>query len=212
MYLIQVGFIEMGEYLKWQKRQEYNKQWQESHKEHVKEWRKQYYVAHRQEILDKYHKWYEKNKEELLVSRSILHQEAKPKRGHVLSEREAGFLEGLIDGEGCISWRHHKHKTKSWVFILNITNLNEALIRKTHSIIGEGTVRPRIHKGSRQTVWVYVCSAESLRWLLPQLDLIVKAEEKYKALKALALIKSTPRLSHKTPKYYEELASILVKS
>lgn len=63
-----------------------------------------------------------------------------------LSPTQAAYLAGLIDGEGCISYRMEKDSRpidgpKRYPSLkVDITNTNEELIRWTEAIVGDGYV------------------------------------------------------------------------
>lgn len=193
----------------WKK--QYNEAWQLNHVEHRKRWRKDYYEQNRDACLARGDRWYEKNKEALLAGRSKAKIERKLHEAHkTLSEYERGFLEALIDGEGCLHARIHKNG-KTWLFNLIINMTNEEILNKAKQIIGEGRINHRVYRiPRRKPSWTYVASANTLRWLLPQLNLIVKREKKERILGALNLVFLTPRYSQKNEEYYRKLEEVML--
>ena len=195
-----------------QRKAEYHRQYRERNREQIKKQRRGYYELHHTEILTKGRKRYNQTKEELLNNRSRLNLARKLQAKHkVLTDYERGFLEGIIDGEGCL-YTGLNSNGKTRLFNLLISMTNKEILEKTRTIIGEGIVRgPRSadRRGHRLPEWTYIASANTLRWLLPQLRLIVKEDKKEKILTALNLVMLTPRLSQKTPEYYKQLEVIL---
>jgi hypothetical protein len=115
-----------------------------------------------------------------------------------LAEWERGWISGLVDGEGTIyfsksvnlpSKGFHIYLTK-----LKITNTAKELLEKVKEIIGVGWIGeyPYVDKrGNRKAVYQYEVGHNVMRWLLPQLTLIVKRKQKELVLEALALLRES---------------------
>lgn len=103
-----------------------------------------------------------------------------------LSRYEKGFLEAAIDGEGSLTvYRRGDVGKGIAVCRLSISNTNLEFLEKCQEIIGAGTiVRKRQERG-----YEYRCRANSLRRLLPQLDLIIKRDRAEKMLEILGSVK-----------------------
>lgn len=116
--------------------------------------------------------------------------------GNTLSEYEKGFLEGLIDGEGSlkVDRRYDGKGTVSCVLI--ISNNYLPLLQKAQKIIGDGSIQPVNQRGHRKDGSPYDAHyelrvyANALRWLLPQLNLMVKEDRRKKMLEILSLIRN----------------------
>jgi len=114
-----------------------------------------------------------------------------------LNEYEVGFLEGVIDTDGSInirrSKRYDREGSRGWEpqVRLTVSNNSVELLRKVKQIIFErtGYTTKLAHKKGSDN-WEYrIYSSEVLRWLLPQLNLIVKREKQRKAIELLNLMK-----------------------
>lgn len=115
-----------------------------------------------------------------------------------LNEWEKGWLSGLIDGEGTLyfsktikanSRGFHVYLTK-----LQIVNSNRELLEEVKKVIGVGWIgeHPYIDKkGNRKPIYRYEAGANVMRWLLPQVNLIVKRRQKEIVLEALNLLRQT---------------------
>ena len=124
-----------------------------------------------------------------------------------IGERDLGWIEGIIDGEGCLglyssplrpSKKNPKH-TRRWLPLLTITNTNLAIINRAKRIIGYGSVHYRkpVHERDKP-FYHYAIGANGLRYLLPQLSLTAKEKQRLLLLSALELVQSHDRF-HGTP-------------
>ncbi len=106
-----------------------------------------------------------------------------------LSDYERGWLECLVDGEGCLYFgvRYERERLRSWRAALHIGNKSRPFLEKAMKICGAGSIYGYRAKGNRKHAWQYVLYGETLRSLLPQLDLIVKREQKTLLMKALQI-------------------------
>ena len=71
----------------------------------------------------------------------------------MITELELGWLAGIFDGEGCVSVTNTaglSRKQHQWSAIVNMTD--EDVVRRFHSIIGIGNVRPEPHP-PHKTSW-----------------------------------------------------------
>ena len=104
-----------------------------------------------------------------------------------LSDYEKGFIEALIDSEGCLTINFLKQKTSSNFRIrclLEITNVNLEILQKARKIIGGNIILKKL-KPPRKDVYVLHVSHNNLRKYLPLLDLIVKKRQKEIVLEVL---------------------------
>jgi hypothetical protein len=108
-----------------------------------------------------------------------------------LSDYERGYLEALIDGEGSLSLIFAKQVTSPRPRVdirISITNINREILDKVKGIVGGGNISRKTPKGNRKPVYCYQASPTIIRWLLPQLNLIVKREQKQIILEALSML------------------------
>jgi len=122
----------------------------------------------------------------------------------MLTKYERGFLEGLIDGEGCLYvYRSQQQKKwKHWHVRLAISNNSKELLEKVERIVGKGSWACKNGKS-----WELRYSSNTLRWLLPQLSLIVNRAKKERVLKVLEILK-WGRNRFTTP-YDDKISAIL---
>ena len=113
----------------------------------------------------------------------------------VFSERERGFLEGLIDGEGSLTLR----KVEKWFCPeIAINNTSLALLEKAKNIINEDVnivmAKGRLFtQGERQQIYVLgVRAVNQIINLLTQITLTAKNEQQKLLLNACYLIKNKP--------------------
>lgn len=106
-----------------------------------------------------------------------------------LSERQLGWLEGLIDGEGCLSISKLKSYKQTWTLTVHISNTNRQIIEKIKKVIGYGTITTNISKNkSHKPVWVYYLPRKVIKPLLSRLHLIVKEKQRELILEAAKLL------------------------
>jgi hypothetical protein len=112
---------------------------------------------------------------------------------HILTDYERGFIEGAIDFEGHLSIfrvsKVHQH-TRYFQTIGRVFNTNLPILRKIKSTLDEEpTISPS--SGNLGPNWKPIYRANintsTLRWLLPQLGLIVKRKQQLAILDFLNL-------------------------
>ena len=111
----------------------------------------------------------------------------------MLTERQKGWLEGIIDSDGslCLS-KHRRSNTKrgyTWDLVLQIDSINKEFLEKIKEVIGEGAIRRRAKPKNPTWTrgWCYYMTANGLRRLLPKIRLIVKEKQRTLLLEALSL-------------------------
>jgi hypothetical protein len=109
----------------------------------------------------------------------------------VLSSYEKGFLEGLIDGEGCICLS--KTKTKSSYAALkpecSISNTCFNLLRKAQKIMQGGAINSVKRQSPKHNkCYLLKIGANTMRIILPQIRLIVKEHKRKTMLKVLKIL------------------------
>lgn len=122
------------------------------------------------------------------------------KRQKSLTDFERGYVSGFIDGEGSLELRRQGQR---WQISLAVTNTNRAAIVQLHDLIGEGSVRGTIPGGGdRKKVWRLTVYGGTLRWLLPQLRLIVKGNH------ALLISRAIDLAWHRNGLHRDELVAL----
>lgn len=107
-----------------------------------------------------------------------------------LSDYERGFLEGVIDGEGCIGLYKKKRdnpKGFSWIVTVKISNTNKAFLEKAKMICGnKGAISlcsPAFN--ATRDFYDYRIPVDTCKVILPQLRLIIKEEQRLLMIDAL---------------------------
>jgi hypothetical protein len=112
---------------------------------------------------------------------------------HELTNYERGFVEGAIDFEGHLTiFRVSKTRPRAKYFqtIGRVTNTNLEILKKVKSILDdEPTIKPST--GNEGPKWKpsYIANinTSTLRWVLPQLKLVVKRRQQKAILEFLNL-------------------------
>ncbi len=102
-----------------------------------------------------------------------------------MTQRDLGWLEGLIDGEGgfCI-WTSRNAKT----FNIEVAIYNTCfpLLKRVKRIVGDGSIRKHAKQDKKhKTCYTYKFTYSTLKKLLPKLKLIVKERQRKIVIKAL---------------------------
>lgn len=110
----------------------------------------------------------------------------------VLSAYERGWMEAFIDGEGSLSLCYGRQKTSPRPRIdirIDISNTNLEILKRAQQIWGGGSISTfEYTDGNRKRQYRLSCRSTIIREILPQLNLIVKREQKNLILEALSLI------------------------
>lgn len=110
------------------------------------------------------------------------------------TEWERGWLEGLIDGEGAIGMSKIREPGHGRGFVwrpyVTISNTCFPLMEKlSHVLGGVGVyIAERPGRGNRRTAYGIRVTPGRIRWLLPQLKLVVKEQQRLLVLEALKLV------------------------
>jgi len=104
-----------------------------------------------------------------------------------LTPRFKGYLEGLIDGEGCIGL--YKEKTKygniTYKPEFSIANNDVAILKRIQKALGYGTVALQ---GKGKKCYAFRLKAGGMRDLLPNLKLFIKEDQRKTMLKVLPIL------------------------
>jgi hypothetical protein len=102
------------------------------------------------------------------------------------TDYERGWLEALIDGEGSILVHRDRKKQRGWL-VFSISNTNRALLLKAQSLIG-GKIRPYSDPNPRsRRQYLLAVYGKTLEWVLPQITLIVKEQQRQISLEIIHL-------------------------
>jgi hypothetical protein len=109
-----------------------------------------------------------------------------------LTDRQLGYLEGIIDGEGCLSLSHEAIASgnKTYKPELTITNTNLPTLQMIQSWIG-GSITTSVKKTTLHPNWK-TCYAlrlksEAMREILPLLKLTIKESQRLLLLELLEI-------------------------
>lgn len=131
-----------------------------------------------------------------------------------MSERELGWLEAAIDGEGTLTLHRNKYSRPvkrgfAWVPRLMISNTNLEFLNRARAIIGGGSIQSNRRKTPRKTCYALVVTSNPMRLILPQLRLIIKERHRVLLLEALALITQVrpvkPEADARLEEIYQEI-------
>jgi Fe2+ or Zn2+ uptake regulation protein len=130
------------------------------------------------------------NKKIQTKRRILIKKIVKLKQPRILTDAERGWLEGVIDGEGCICL--HKHFVKNnrfqWIISLAIANTNLDLCKRVNkSIDGSIFVTPENKEMNQKEKYTFNANRKSIKLILPQLKLTVKEKQRRLILQALVL-------------------------
>ena len=105
-----------------------------------------------------------------------------------MNRHDKGYLEGIIDGEGCLCLYKYKMKSGNFTYVpeLTIANKNKRMLEKIKRIIKSGNIY-KLHQ--RQSyIYAYKIQSTGLKKLLPRLKLIIKEKERQLMLKILKIL------------------------
>lgn len=116
------------------------------------------------------------------------------------SEYERGFLEGVIDSDGCLHFAKYKRSMRprgfQWSARLLIGNTNRSLLEKIQKIVGFGHIHKIPVKKGKQP-YVYQLGSKPLLNLLLQIRLTVKEKQRLLFIEAIRLL--SEHRHHHTP-------------
>jgi hypothetical protein len=80
----------------------------------------------------------------------------------MLREADIGYMAGLFDGEGSITYKKYKEKKKTgtyncWRIVMEISMTDKAVLVWFHEMLGCGTLRKKPRLGHK-TQWRWRCS------------------------------------------------------
>lgn len=125
--------------------------------------------------------------EKNMRKKELKFQEMLKDKMRILSEHERGFIEGMIEGEGCLTMYG---RPSGWDVSLVIASTTPQLLERIHQVIGSGLLirhRPKNLKWKPRFTLKF--SHNTMRWLLPQLSLITKEKQRLLVLEALSLMR-----------------------
>jgi len=130
-----------------------------------------------------------------------------------LTNYEKGYLEGLIDGEGCISLTQRNSGYSVVRPEVVISNTNLKLINKVKKITG-GNISTMYHKNPKhKTCYSLKFTSKIMKEILPQLRLVIKEHKRKTILKILVILKKRQHgIGRWYPDYSRKKLLKLVKS
>jgi hypothetical protein len=125
----------------------------------------------------------------VLVDPDSFWRDGPPQNGRRLTDYERGWLEALIDSEGCIYFglRYERGALRSWYTAVKAGNKNRKFLEKAVRIVGGGALNPQKVRGNREGSWQVTWHASIIRRFLPELDLVVKRRQKELMLEVLRM-------------------------
>jgi hypothetical protein len=116
---------------------------------------------------------------------------------NVLDAYGKAFVEATIDTEGYISMFKHKDKRVKvsergffWKVVVGVNMTSKAFLDKLQSICGCGKIYSYTDKRNPncKELYAWILRPNEIRELLPQLQLVIKEEQRVLALEALRLL------------------------
>jgi len=120
-----------------------------------------------------------------------------------LTERELGYLEGILDGDGTITLCRQKRKRNwgdrsylknySYYPLVQISNTNIRILQRVKELLGEGTIAPSKwiaeHRPKSKIPYRYLMTRSLMREILPQISLVAKEVQRLMLIDALEILK-----------------------
>lgn len=117
-----------------------------------------------------------------------------------MNPRDLGWLEGIIDGEGSLGLYKRQEKACvnqgfTWIPRLAVEATSNEMIQRVREVVGEGAIYNRpARTPQNKATYLYIASSNTLRTLLPQLQLTVKDGQRVLLVEALGIITRNGRL------------------
>ena len=110
-----------------------------------------------------------------------------------VARRDLGWLEGLIDGEGCLSLYKTKRETIrgfQWYSSVVINNTDRRLLEHAQKIIGGGHLNGPYRNGNPnwKPIYMFRIGPNLQRKWLPRLHLITKEQHRLLLIETLSLL------------------------
>jgi len=116
-----------------------------------------------------------------------------------LTEREKGWLEGIIDGEGYLAFLLNKNKKSKngyvWVIYLSVTNTNLKICEKVLQIFshegykGGNITNKNMKNPKHKKAYCFMSRQFALEKILSQIKLVSKERQRELVLKGLEMLK-----------------------
>lgn len=131
----------------------------------------------------------------------------------MLTDYEKGFVEGVIDTDGCITIYKHRHKaSRGWhaKVLLSVSNCNDNLLKKFQNIVGGGTIIKKPNKtGGIYEYRLQQYGENGCKKLFPQITLIVKEERRLYAFKIWKHIEGSSLNRNRGVTYEKKLEQLM---
>lgn len=128
-------------------------------------------------------------------------------------QRDLGWLEGILDGEGslCLSRRNRKNAIGGYIYVplVSIVSTDIRLLERTKLIIGKGSISSArgIRRLGKRLAFQYVITSRVIRNLFPLLRLTSKERQRKLLLEAVRLL-GKQRNQYTTKTHYDRLDEI----
>lgn len=120
-----------------------------------------------------------------------------------LTERELGYLEGILDGEGTVTLCRQKRKRnwgdrsylKNYCYapLVSVANTNTKILQYIKDLLGGGTISPSKalarQRPKSKILYKYIMTRPLMREILPQLELVAKETQRLMLIDALEILK-----------------------
>lgn len=126
-----------------------------------------------------------------------------------------GWIEAVIDSEGCIFLVRYKRSYQDWYNYqptLSISNTSLEFLETFNDLVGDtGFINLQPSHENRKTCYRLMFSGYALRELLPNITLIVKEKQRLLLIEALKVLSTGGRGVHISKEYEEVLYEIYCK-
>jgi hypothetical protein len=145
-----------------------------------------------------------------------------------LTEREKGWLEGIIDGEGYLAILKNKNKNSKngyvWSMYLSVTSTRREICEKllklfsNEKYVGGNIIKKPAKNKNCKDAYYFMAKRYSAKRILPQLNFVIKERHRELLIKALDLVEKyrigeyfmggngrPPEVENEIIKLYEEM-------
>lgn len=120
-----------------------------------------------------------------------------------LSERDAGYFAGLIDGEGTVTLTR-KHSTQNRQLAITVSSTERPILEFLLDASGVGKITSkRTYRAHHRTSYTYAVHNRQALALLEQIQPLLRS---YKAVRGRLILENYLRLTPRNGKYSAELA------
>ena len=110
----------------------------------------------------------------------------------ILNDYEKGYIEGTLDGEGCLTIYRIKRSNNHYGYYLNVSWVNTKIefLEKIKEILGSSSkiYNHNYGKGNRNPTYLLRLTSNEIPNILNQINLVIKEEQRKILLEATPLI------------------------